>query len=32
MNWLKNLRVSHKVVCLIIVAVLSLGFVGWTGV
>ena len=32
MGWLKNLRVSYKVVCLIIVAVLSLGFVGWTGV
>ncbi len=32
MDWLKNLRVSYKVVCLIIVALLSLGFVGWTGV
>ena len=32
MGWLKNLRVSYKVVCLIIVAILSLVFVGWTGV
>ncbi|MCI7329899.1 MAG: methyl-accepting chemotaxis protein [Selenomonadaceae bacterium] len=32
MNWLSNLRVSYKIVCMIVITVIALATVSWTGV
>ena len=32
MNWLSNLKVPYKIICMIVITVIALGTVSWTGI
>ena len=32
MNWLSNLKVPYKIICMIVITVIALATVSWTGI